>query len=72
MTDEPGSPRSEADRTDLMVRLAKAVILADAADGRAGLGAVLRELREADPEALDRLAAGLQLRTVGRGRTTAH
>ena len=72
MTDEPGLPATDEERVALMVRLVKATLNADTADGRAGLSAVLRELRDGDPEAIERLAAGIQLRRVGWARSTPH
>lgn len=72
MSDEPGLPATDEEKAALMVRLIEAALRADTADGRAGLGAVLRELQHGDPEALERLATGLQLRGVSQGRSTAH
>lgn len=72
MLDEPGLPATDEVKAALMVRLVKAALHADTADGRAGLGAILRELRDADPAAVERLAAALNLRGVGRRRSTAH
>lgn len=72
MTDEPGLPATDEEKAALIVRLVEAALHTDTADGRAGMGAVLRELREADPEALERLATGLRLRRVGPGQSTAH
>lgn len=72
MTEETDLPAEDAEKATLMLRLVMAALNADTADGRAGLGAVMRELRESDPEALNRLATSLQLRHVGRGRSTAH
>lgn len=72
MTDEPGLPATDEEKAALMARLVKAILNADTAHGRAGLGAVLRELREADPAAIERLLTGLQMRRVGPGRSTAH
>jgi len=65
MTNEPSLPVTDEAKADLMLKLVRAVIHSDSADGRAGLGAVLRELREADPAAIEQAAAGIQLRRLG-------
>lgn len=72
MSDKPGLPLTDEEKAALMVRMVRAALNADTADGRAGLGAVLRELKEADPQAAQRLADRLQLRRVGPGRSTPH
>lgn len=72
MSDKPGLPLTDEEKATLMVRMIRTALHADTADGRAGLGALLRELRSADPEALQRLADGLRLRHVGPGRSIAH
>lgn len=72
MADEPGLPATDEEKAAMMVRLIKATMHAETADGRAGLGAMMRELRHADPVALERLASGLRLRGVGEGQSTAH
>lgn len=72
MTDEPGLPATDEEKAALLVRVVEAALHTDTADGRAGLGAVMRELRAADPEAVQRLATALQLRGVGRTLSTTH
>lgn len=71
--DEAGFPATDEDRAALMIRLVREALHADTAEGRAGIGAILRELRHADPEAIERLAAGIQIARAGlRSRATAH
>lgn len=72
MTDGPGLPATDEEKAALIVRLVEAALNLDTADGRAGLGAVMRELRSADPDAVQRLATALRLRGVGRNLSTAH
>lgn len=72
MTDKPGLPVTDEEKAALIVRLVEAALNLDTADGRAGLGAVMRELRSADPEAVQRLATALRLRGVGRNLSTTH
>jgi hypothetical protein len=60
-------------KADLMVRLVREALHANSADGRAGIGAILRELQHAEPEAIERLAAGIQIARAGlKARATAH
>lgn len=73
MSCEVELPGSREDRTALMIRLVKEALHADTAEGRAGIGAILRELRHADPEAIERLAAGIQITRAGlKPGATAH
>ncbi|WP_092307706.1 hypothetical protein [Brevundimonas viscosa] len=70
---ETAIPQTDEDRAALMVRLVKETLHADTAEGRAGIGAILRELRHADPEAIERLAAGIQIARAGlRAGATTH
>lgn len=70
---ETGIPQTDEDRAALMVRLVKEALHADTAEGRAGIGAILRELRHADPQAIERLAAGIQITRAGlRPGVAAH
>lgn len=61
MSDKPGLPISDAAQVDRLCRLV-ATLNVDSADGRAGARAILREIEAADPGALERMRAGLQLR----------
>lgn len=70
--DEPGLPAMDEEKAALMVRLIRATLYAETADVRGGLGAILREISQDDPGALERLATALQLRGVSPGRSTAH
>lgn len=73
MRDEPGSPATDEEKAALMVRLVREALHADTADGRAGVGAILRELRHADPDAVERLAASIQIARAGlTAGATAH
>lgn len=72
MSDEPGLPATDEEKAALLVRMVEAALDADTADGSANLRTVMLELRAADPEAVQRLATALQLRGVGRNRSTAH
>lgn len=63
MSDEPGLPADDEAKADLLFRLVKALDVSSA-DGRAGVGCLLRELEAVSPGALKRLSAGLQLRKV--------
>ncbi|MDY6922739.1 MAG: hypothetical protein SWI22_02120 [Pseudomonadota bacterium] len=69
MSDEPGLPDGDEAKADLLFRLVKALDVSSA-DGRAGVGCLLRELEAVSPGAVERMAAGLQLRKIGwTGRT---
>lgn len=71
--DENSFPASDEEKAELMVRLVKEALHADTAEGRAGIGAILRELRHADPAAIERMAAGIQIARAGLSpRSTAH
>ena len=72
MSDEPGLPAADAEKAALMVRLVQAVLQSDTPEGRASVDAVMREMRAADPGALERLSASLRLRGVGPSRSTPH
>lgn len=73
MTDEPGSPAVDEDKAALMVRLVREALHADTAEGHAGIGAILRELRHAEPAAIERLAAGIQIARAGlKAGASAH
>lgn len=62
--DEPGSPRARpAHRRARLLRLV--VTLEHGVDGRAGIGAILREIEAIAPGAIDREAARLQARRLG-------
>lgn len=64
---------TDTEKAELTVRLVREALNADSADGRAGVGAILRELRYADPQAIERLAAGIQLARAGlRAGAIAH
>lgn len=69
MSDEPGSPSADASGAALMLKMIAAMDPLSA-DGRAGLGAVLREIEAAYPGALERLRVGLAVRKVRSGRVT--
>lgn len=44
----------------------------DSADGRAGIQALLAEIEAAAPGSIEQMAARLELRKVGFGRSTPH
>lgn len=69
MSDEPGSPSDDASGAALMLRMVEAMDTTSA-DGRAGLGAVLREIEAAYPGALQRLSTVSDMRKVRSGRVT--
>jgi hypothetical protein len=64
---------SEDDRRDaeLLTRILQ-VALSDDPQEKAGLGALIRDLRETEGAAIERIAASLQLRRVGARISTAH
>jgi len=61
---EPGSSGDTARATD-MVRLVEGLDL-DSADGRAGLGALLREIEQEAPGAIQRLLDDVRLQKLRR------
>ena len=63
----------DEEKAALMVRLVREALHADTAEGRAGIGAILRELRHAEPEPIERLAASIQITRAGlKPGATAH
>lgn len=71
MSDEPGLPPTDEEKAALMLRLVSALDTTSA-DGRAGVGALLRELAAIDPEAIQRLNAVIELRKAKPASGTAH
>lgn len=69
MSDEPGSPSDDARGAALLLKMVIAME-PTSADGRTGLGAVLREIETAYPGALQRLMNGLDARKVRMGQVT--
>lgn len=64
MSDEPGLPVDDEAKADVLLRLVRALDVSSA-DGRAGVGCLLRELEAVSPGAVKRMATGLQLRKAG-------
>ncbi len=62
--DEPGSPQPTPAARRLQLQTLVAA-LEHGADGRAGVGAILREIEALHPGAIDQAAARLQARRLG-------
>jgi hypothetical protein len=71
MADEPGLPATDEEKAALMLRLVSALDTTSA-DGRAGMGALMRELATIDPEAIQRLNALIELRRARTVSRAAH
>lgn len=73
MNEQAAGEATDQEKVELMVRLVRDALRAETAEGRTGVGAILRELRDADPEAIERLAASIQPARAGlRPGATAH
>jgi hypothetical protein len=69
--DEPGLPATDEEKAALMLRLVSALDTTSA-DGRAGLGAIMRELAAIDPEAIQRLNAAIEIRQARTVSSATH
>ncbi len=70
-TPELSSAQDRRD-ADVLTRILEAALAPEGSDAWASLGALLRELRETDEAALQRISAMIQLRKVGARISTAH
>lgn len=57
-------PDTDETKAEVLLRLVRSLDVTSA-DGRAGLGCLLRELEAISPGAVKQMAAGIQLRRLG-------
>ena len=68
-TDEPGSPLNDLQTAEVLTELFT-LAQTGGADARAGMGAILRRLKEHDHQALERIASTIQLARLRRSGGT--